>query len=169
MRHFRMNQSVVKYAALDELKRDPTKQHIVLGIDALGQGSAEAQHLKTPLTSLAIIDQQQHTLYVAFNDREALGILKVAKKHLYYYKPKGYMVEIDPLCVLDFYVHKEHQRHGIGLKLFQYMLAKEHVEPRRLAYDRPSPKLFPFLRKHFAMYNYVDQPNRFVIFDDYFN
>ncbi|KAG9404469.1 Alpha-tubulin N-acetyltransferase 1 [Aphanomyces cochlioides] len=169
-----MNQSVVEYEALDELKRDPTMQHIVLGIDALGQGSAEAQHLKTPLTSLAIIDQQQHTLYVALNDREALGILKVAKKHLYYYvwralKAKGDMVEIDPLCVLDFYVRKEHQRHGIGLKLFQYMLEKEHVEPRRLAYDRPSPKLFPFLRKHFAMYNYVDQPNRFVIFDDYFN
>lgn len=36
--------------------------------------------------------------------------------------PKGEYSEMDPLCVLDFYVDEAHQRSGIGLQLFQRLL-----------------------------------------------
>lgn len=38
---------------------------------------------------------------------------------------------IEPLCVLDFYVHESHQRNGIGLILFEVMLASEKVPPHK--------------------------------------
>lgn len=31
-------------------------------------------------------------------------------------------VEAEPLCVLDFYIVEELQRHGYGLELFDFML-----------------------------------------------
>ena len=34
----------------------------------------------------------------------------------------GGVKEIDPMCVLDFYVHESTQRQGVGKKLFSYML-----------------------------------------------
>ncbi|RHY91623.1 hypothetical protein DYB37_003923 [Aphanomyces astaci] len=46
---------------------------------------------------------------------------------------------------------------------------RESVAPHQLAYDRPSPKLFPFLRKHFKLDSYVPQSNRFVVYDAYFS
>ncbi|ETV82571.1 hypothetical protein, variant [Aphanomyces astaci] len=84
-------------------------------------------------------------------------------------KPRGGFIEMDPLCVLDFYVHPDRQRHGLGLHLFTSMLERESVAPHQLAYDRPSPKLFPFLRKHFKLDSYVPQSNRFVVYDAYFS
>lgn len=64
------------------------------------------------------------------------------------------------------------------------MLNQEEVFPHRLAYsfrlefhraskllryDRPSPKLQGFLKKHYKLSNYVAQNNNFLIFDEYFN
>ena len=48
------------------------------------------------------------------------------------------------------------------------MLAKERVEPQQLAYDRPSPKLLGFLRKHYNLLRYIPQNNNFVIYSQYF-
>ncbi|KAF0682394.1 Aste57867_25482 [Aphanomyces stellatus] len=159
-----------RVATLDELEADASKKSIVYGIDILGHGSAEAQLLKTPITSVALVREHKHTLYIAYNeDGEAIGLLKVGRKHLYYTKAKGGFLEIDPLCLLDFYVRPDLQRHGIGLAMFQHMLANEHVGAHALAYDRPSPKLLPFLRKHFGLTDHVDQPNRYVVFDAYFS
>jgi GNAT superfamily N-acetyltransferase len=76
--------------------------------------------------------------------------------------------EIRPLCVLDFYVHESCQRSGIGRRLFDHMLTEESVVPAKLAYDRPSPKLIAFLRKHFGLSKYVPQTNNFVVFSQYF-
>lgn len=53
----------------------------------------------------------------------------------------GKHVEMSPLCVLDFYVHESMQRRGVGLQLFEHMLEKETVQPRKLGYDRPSHKV----------------------------
>ncbi len=39
--------------------------------------------------------------------------------------------EIDPLCVLDFYVSEACQRQGIGLRLFEFMLEVKQCLPRR--------------------------------------
>ena len=48
------------------------------------------------------------------------------------------------------------------------MLACENVIPSQLAYDRPSPKLVGFLKKHYGLSNYIPQNNNFVIFSQYF-
>merc|ERR1719271_738484 len=76
--------------------------------------------------------------------------------------------EIHPLCVLDFYVHESCQRNGLGKRLFDMMLEHEDATPTQLAYDRPSPKLLGFLRKHFGLSRYQPQNNNFVIFDEYY-
>lgn len=76
--------------------------------------------------------------------------------------------EVQPLCVLDFYVHESVQRRGIGKELFEAMLAAEEIKPDRLAYDRPSPKLLGFLKKHYNLKNYIPQNNNFVIYSQYF-
>ena len=48
------------------------------------------------------------------------------------------------------------------------MLKFENVKPNTLAYDRPSPKLISFLKKHFSLVDYTPQNNNFVVFHDYF-
>ena len=93
----------------------------------------------------------------------AIGFLRLGVKHLYIWK-EGNMLEVDPLCVLDFYVHYSYQRRGLGKKLFQAMLDGEKVKGENIAYDRPSDKLEPFLSKHFGLDSGVLQPNRYLIF-----
>ncbi|CAN0413931.1 unnamed protein product, partial [Ectocarpus sp. 13 AM-2016] len=45
---------------------------------------------------------------------------------------------------------------------------EEGLTPTEIAYDRPSPKLKPFLGKHFGLHNCLDQPNRFMVFKEHF-
>ena len=77
--------------------------------------------------------------------------------------------ELCPLCCLDFYVHSSIQRGGHGKWLFDTMLAQEGVPPHRIAYDRPSPKLMGFMRKHFGLSSFTPQENNFVVFHQYFD
>jgi hypothetical protein len=42
------------------------------------------------------------------------------------------------------------------------------LDPSRLAYDRPSPKLLAFLAKHFGLKDFVPQSNNFVVYKVYF-
>ena len=48
------------------------------------------------------------------------------------------------------------------------MLKFENVKPSNLAYDRPSPKLIGFLKKHYSLIDFTPQNNNFVVFHDYF-
>lgn len=48
-------------------------------------------------------------------------------------------------------------------------MRKEGLSPEMFAYDRPSPKLIGFLRKHYGLSRYVAQNNNFVVFDAYFS
>ena len=48
------------------------------------------------------------------------------------------------------------------------MLKFENVKPGNLAYDRPSPKLISFLKKHYSLVNFTPQNNNFVVFKEYF-
>jgi alpha-tubulin N-acetyltransferase 1 len=82
-------------------------------------------------------------------DRQALALLKTGKKSLYI--NGGTMTQITPRCVLDFYVHESLQRQGVGLKIFEFMMETERLPAQKYAYDRPSPKLLGFLRKHFGL------------------
>ena len=62
---------------------------------------------------------------------------------------------MNPLSVLDFYVHESVQRGGHGKEIFERMLQNEGVVPKKLAYDRPSPKYKAFLAKHYNLKNFV--------------
>ena len=53
--------------------------------------------------------------------------------------------------------------------LFGAMLQHEGAIPSRFAYDRPSPKLLGFLRKHYGLSDFVPQQNKFVIFEQFFS
>ncbi|CAM9598802.1 unnamed protein product, partial [Discosporangium mesarthrocarpum] len=147
-----------------------------------------AQGLLSPITSVNKLRASDgHKIYLMC-DHEAkrvLGFLKVGRKHLFLFEvrqqiakicldsgsgPAGKkMVEADPLCVLDFHVHKSIQRQGIGFKIFKGVLEqRERVRPWELAYDRPSTMLRPFLARHFGLHRGIDQPNRFMVFEEYF-
>jgi alpha-tubulin N-acetyltransferase 1 len=65
-------------------------------------------------------------------------------------------------------VHESVQRIGIGKILFEHMLKEEQIQPHKLAYDRPSPKLIGFLAKHYQLRDYIPQTNNFVVFKKYF-
>ncbi|XP_042566660.1 alpha-tubulin N-acetyltransferase 1 [Clupea harengus] len=98
----------------------------------------------------------------------AVGFLKVGYKKLFLLDQRGAHIETEPLCVLDFYITENLQRHGCGLDLFNFMLQHKKVEPELLAYDRPSPKFLAFLGKHFNLKEGVPQVNNFVVFNGFF-
>lgn len=100
-----------------------------------------------------------------------LGVLKTGDKNLFIHRRGGGFgnpIEMEPRCVLDFYVHESAQRRGVGAALFAFFLRAENKHPARCAYDRPSTKLLAFLRKHHGLVKYQTQTNNFVVFDAYF-
>lgn len=143
-------------------------------LEELGQKSAKAQALRKPVTYGSSLGE--HRVYVLVDGRVALGFLKVGPKRLFLASPQvsafadvqGAFREIEPLCALDFYVHEGHQRCGYGRQLFDAMLEGEQTTPAQLGYDRPSPKLLAFLKRHFGLHKFRPQSNNFVVFEDYF-
>ncbi|GAB1301015.1 Alpha-tubulin N-acetyltransferase 1 [Apodemus speciosus] len=140
------------------------QQQIMTIVDELGKASAKAQHLPAPITSALRMQSNRHVIYV-LKDTSArpagkgaiIGFLKVGYKKLFVLDDREAHNEVEPLCILDFYIHESVQRHGHGRELFQYMLQKERVEPHQLAIDRPSPKLLKFLNKHYNLETTVPQ------------
>ncbi|XP_069880321.1 alpha-tubulin N-acetyltransferase 1 isoform X5 [Dipodomys merriami] len=151
------------------------QQQIMTIVDELGKASAKAQHLPAPITSASRMQSNRHVIYV-LKDTSArpagkgaiIGFLKVGYKKLFVLDDREAHNEVEPLCILDFYIHESLQRHGHGQELFQYMLQKERVEPHQLAIDRPSQKLLKFLNKHYNLETTVPQVNNFVIFEGFF-
>ncbi|XP_036032308.1 alpha-tubulin N-acetyltransferase 1 isoform X3 [Onychomys torridus] len=151
------------------------QQQIMTILDELGKASAKAQHLPAPITSACRMQSNRHVVYI-LKDTSArsagkgaiIGFLKVGYKKLFVLDDREAHNEVEPLCILDFYIHESVQRHGHGRELFQYMLQKERVEPHQLAIDRPSPKLLKFLNKHYNLETTVPQVNNFVIFEGFF-
>lgn len=149
-------------------------------IDLAGQRSAVAQGLKGPsglapvTKSSQLRERSTERLYVlaaqaADGGGVFVGLLKVGEKNLYHWDAKGVMHNLQDMpCVLDFYVAEDWQRKGAGHALFSAMLAAERASPERLAYDRPSPKLVGFLKKHFQLSQHTAQQNNMVIFDAFF-
>ena len=137
-------------------------------------------HLSPPIAPLhppqdRLLEDQR--LYLACSDATRprggpsvlVGILKVGPKRLFVAKPSGGMEEMEPCCVLDFYVHESSQRGGWGSLLFDAFLQREDRHPARLAYDRPSPKLVAFMAKHHNLRAFAKQNNNFVVFDEYWS
>lgn len=150
-------------------------------LDVCGKKSAIAQGLKKPVTFGSACSLLGQRIYLMVDDRCALGFIKVGTKRLYVAPPalhasrsnntcvQDALKEINPVCVLDFYVHESCQRTGYGKMLFDTMLEDEGLSAAQLAYDRPSGKFLPFLAKHCGLKRYQPQNNNFVIFDEYFN
>ena len=88
--------------------------------------------------------------------------------HLFIYDEVGVPIEINPLCVLDFYTYETCQRKGYGKIMFSEMISREKIQPRKLGIDRPSSKFLNFLQKYYGLKDYVPQNNNFVVFKDYF-
>ena len=68
------------------------------------------------------LPQFDSTLLLSSGKGAVIGIIKVGSKKLFVYDRDGEQHEMQPLCVLDFYVHESRQRNGCGKKLFQHML-----------------------------------------------
>ncbi|XP_043940411.1 alpha-tubulin N-acetyltransferase 1 [Protopterus annectens] len=143
-------------------------------IDEIGKASAKAQRLPAPITSAGRMQVNKHHLYIlkdgAANGGKGavIGFLKVGYKKLFVLDRQGAHNEVEPLSILDFYIHEALQRHGYGRELFEYMLKRENVEPCQLAVDRPSEKFLSFLRKHYRLRDTVPQVNNFVVFEGFF-
>eukprot|EP00760_Papus_ankaliazontas_P035128 PhM_4_TR7630/c1_g1_i1/m.2188/K19573/ATAT1, MEC17; alpha-tubulin N-acetyltransferase 1 len=151
-------------------RSNPFHNILVDAINIMGEGSRKAQGLAQVLTSVPKLQAcPDHRLYLLAQDHAIIGILKVGHKKLFIRDGAAQMHEIEPLCVLDFYVHEAAQRSGYGKVLFEYMMLSENVLPHRLAYDRPSIKFRSFLDKHYKLKAYVEQSNNFVVFNVYFD
>jgi len=168
-RHLSDGVSVWSGARLADLRSSSPEDYEALreAVDALGAASGVAQELKGPLTTAAkLVEAPGQRLYLLHERGSVAGLVKVGEKHLYYWRRGGGTVELDPVCVLDFYVSA--QRAGRGRALFDAMARAERRDAKSLAYDRPSPKMLPFLKRHFGLADYVEQPNNFVIYDSFF-
>ena len=148
---------------------EATQRQLQTVIDTLGKESAKAQGLGAVITTLSKLRLSgDHKLFVYAAGGLVGGMLKVGYKHLFVRNQRAELVEMNPLCVLDFFVTPAWQRRGIGRKLFDAMLEEYGAQPWQLAYDRPSPKLIGFLRKHFNLSRARLQENNYVVFDDLF-
>ncbi|CAD7923865.1 unnamed protein product [Amoebophrya sp. A120] len=164
---------------------DPSrlKKQLCEVIEEMGRASQIAQGLRQPVTNLIKLSGcPDQRVYIAISDRsKVIGLLKVGVKKLFVQTPSintsiytrssdtGQMAEIQPLCVLDFYVHESCQRQGWGKKLFEYFLWQEKKSPTKLAYDRPSSKLLKFLDRHYGLKQYTPQTNNFVVYHRFFD
>lgn len=86
-------------------------------IDSMGLLSAQAQHLRVPITDYNRLRTGNHSLFLCTSGIPGKpefilvkGMLKVGVKNLYIRKENGQLIETAPLCVLDFYVHERYQR-----------------------------------------------------------
>lgn len=152
-------------------------------LDALGVNSGQAQLLNGPITTVEKIEGSNHTTIVcnacnyegglpltsssSVTSARCVGYIKYGIKDLYFYHKNGKVSQCSPLCLLDFYVDESMQRGGLGIALFRQMLEQTGTVPHDIAYDRPSPKLIAFMRKHFNMVNPDLQPNRYAIYDGF--
>lgn len=139
-------------------------------VDVMGKFSAKAQKLSSPITSFKRLQMNtdKQKIYFFSQKKKCYGFLKTGHRKLFVSTEYGDIKEINPLCVLDFYVTEEVQRQGIGKKLFDLMLKDSGCRPEKIAYDRPSEKLLKFLSKHFGLKRYLPQNNNFVVFSQYF-
>ena len=138
-------------------------------LNSMGEASSRAQQLNTTIASAHKFFISNHRIFIKAEQNKVLGFIKVGSKKLFLRDRNYNYHEVNALCALDFYVHESTQRRGIGKQLFDYMLKFEKKIPTELAYDRPSPKLLSFLRKHFGLTDFIQQNNNYVVFDEFFS
>ncbi|CAG9781737.1 unnamed protein product [Diatraea saccharalis] len=145
-------------------------------IDMLGEQSAAAQGLNKVITTAEKLrNSPTHILYLLKDPTakkgkgEVIGLLKVGRKHLFLFDSQDKVCEVEPLCVLDFFVLSDRQRHGYGRLLFDHMLQDMETSAQKLAIDGPSPKMEQFLSKNYGLEKLVRQSNNFAVSPSFFN
>jgi alpha-tubulin N-acetyltransferase 1 len=139
-------------------------------IDTMGRESARAQNLHSTITtSQKFYSSSDNKIYLKIQDNKVVGMLKTGFRNLFYTNEIGKILEIKPLCLLDFYVNESFQRTGYGKALYEFMLRYENATPNKIAIDRPSNKLIGFMRKHYSLSDYVPQSNHYVVYRLFFN
>jgi alpha-tubulin N-acetyltransferase 1 len=88
--------------------------YICIVLDSIGLASSKAQGLKSAITTGIKFIKSDHKIFLVCDGKLAIGFLKVGKKNLFIRNALGEIKEINPLCVLDFYVHENQQRSGYG-------------------------------------------------------
>ncbi|KAG7211456.1 hypothetical protein KM043_010738 [Ampulex compressa] len=144
-------------------------------LDDMGEASARAQGLNKSITNALKLRDTDHIVYLLV-DNEAnsglgsvVGLLKTGSKNLFMFDETGAHYQLQPRCILDFYVHESRQRMGLGNIIYQHMLSEENIKPVKLAIDRPSEKFLAFLRKYYGLSKIIPQNNKFVVFEGFFN
>ncbi|KAF9410285.1 hypothetical protein HW555_010592 [Spodoptera exigua] len=145
-------------------------------IDQLGEESASAQGLNKVITSAEKLRKNPgHIVYLLKDHRgkegkgEIIGLLKVGRKHLFLFDSKEVVHEVEPLCVLDFYVVRDRQRMGFGRMLYDYMLHELEVTAWQMAIDGPSEKMEKFLSRNFGIEKLIRQNNNFAVAPNFFD
>ncbi|KAF6772297.1 hypothetical protein AHF37_08541 [Paragonimus kellicotti] len=102
----------------------------------------QAQSLPQIVTSFQKLKNSSHRLYILSSSvaNQVLGILKIGEKRLFLHDNQGVCTELEPLCILDFYIHESVQRMGHGKKLFDHMLEV------RKQFSLAVMKVYPLLR-----------------------
>ena len=80
-----------------------------------------------------VLNQTAYILVDKFGNNgmgSVVGLLKVGRKKLFLVDEVGKPNEMEPQCVLDFYVVESRQRSGCGKRLFEFMLRGEGIDPR---------------------------------------
>ncbi|KAG6446972.1 hypothetical protein O3G_MSEX004693 [Manduca sexta] len=144
-------------------------------IDGLGEQSADAQGLNKVITTAEKLrNTATHVLYLLKDANakdgsgDVIGMLKVGRKHLFLFDEHDQVCEVEPLCVLDFYVKRDRQRHGYGRLLFDHMLADNETSPFEIAIDGPSPKMEQFLARNYGVDRLLHQNNNFAVAPQFF-
>ncbi|XP_063837960.1 alpha-tubulin N-acetyltransferase 1-like [Ostrinia nubilalis] len=144
-------------------------------IDSLGEQSAAAQSLSKVITTAEKLrNSPTHILYLLRDPNgkggrgEVIGMLKVGRKHLFLFDEHDKVCEVEPLCVLDFFVLRDRQRHGYGQLLFDHMLEDLGMTTSELAIDGPSAKMEQFLARHYGVQRLMKQNNNFAVAPQFF-
>ncbi|KRW99484.1 hypothetical protein PPERSA_07969 [Pseudocohnilembus persalinus] len=80
----------------------------------MGELSRKAQGLGQIVTSYEKLSANDDILFLKVFQNKVQGILRIGKKNLFYSDRTGKMINIQPMCLLDFYIHESCQRSGIG-------------------------------------------------------
>jgi alpha-tubulin N-acetyltransferase 1 len=100
----------------------PDQEKINRVIDELGALSSQSQMLPAQITTASRFFSSDNRMYIKVEGGRAIGLIKIGRRRLFVRDEVGSVKEIEPVCVLDFYVHESCQRSGFGRQLFEYML-----------------------------------------------
>lgn len=150
--------------------RAVAKKQLAWCIERMGKLSAKAQGMHAAATTIQKLNEKDSVyLLAAVEDGLVIGMLKVGFKDLYLFNEQGQISSYrETPAILDFHVHKSHQRCGLGKRLIEYMLADQGWSLGKCAFVSPSAMMRAFLAKHYKLVKPVPQSNKFVLFKDFF-